>query len=63
MLLRDQLTSLIKTKGVKLVFNKVYSTGYGEKLPPDTIDGPDDDPNRRICVISYMVCPARYIKE
>lgn len=63
LLLRDQLTSLIKTKGVKLVFNKVYSTGYGEKLPPDTIDGPDDDPNRRICVISYMVCPARYIKE
>ncbi len=63
MLLREQLTNLIKSKGIKLVFNKIYATGYGEKLPPETIDGPDDDPNRRICVISYMVCPARYIKN
>jgi outer membrane protein OmpA-like peptidoglycan-associated protein len=61
-LLRAQLVELVKSKNIKLVFNKIYTTGYGEKLPPGTTSGPENDPNRRICIIDYMVCPARYIK-
>jgi outer membrane protein OmpA-like peptidoglycan-associated protein len=60
-LLKSELTSLVLNKKIKIVFDKVYSEGYGEKLPPGIQQGPEDDPNRRICIISYIVGPSRYL--
>jgi outer membrane protein OmpA-like peptidoglycan-associated protein len=62
-LIRGELVDLVKKQNIKIVFDKIYAEGYGEKLPPGVQQGPEDDPNRRVCVISYLVCPARYLGE
>lgn len=59
--LKKQLLTLVKSKNLKLVFDKIYSSGYGEKLPPGVIKGPKNDPNRRVCLINFIVGPSRYI--
>lgn len=59
--LRNELLKLVKEQKVKIVFDRIYTKGHGEKLPPGVVQGPQDDPNRRVCVISYIVGPSRYI--
>jgi outer membrane protein OmpA-like peptidoglycan-associated protein len=59
--LRNELIRMVKEEKINIVFDKMYSDGYGEKLPPGVTRGPKDDPNRRICLINYIVGPARYL--
>jgi len=59
----SELTDLTLTKKTRIVFNRIYSRGYGELLPPGVEKLKMDDPNRRICIISYIVGPSRYLKE
>jgi outer membrane protein OmpA-like peptidoglycan-associated protein len=62
-LLISELTDLTVTKKTRIVFNRIYSRGFGELLPPGVEKSKMDDPNRRICIISYIVGPSRYLKE
>jgi outer membrane protein OmpA-like peptidoglycan-associated protein len=59
--LRGALIKLVKEKKVTIVFDKIYSEGYGEKLPPGVEKGSQDDPTRRICLINFVVGPARFL--
>ena len=59
--LRTQLIKLVKDKKINIVFDKIYSEGYGEKLPPGAEQGPQDDPSRRVCLINFVVGPARFL--
>ena len=61
--LRNELASLVKGENVRIVFDRIYVEGHGEKLPPDVSQGPENDPNRRVCLISYIVGPARYLGD
>jgi outer membrane protein OmpA-like peptidoglycan-associated protein len=59
----DRLNKLLIDKKIKIIFNKVYSNGKGEQLPPGVLQGLEDDPLRRVCVINSIVGPSRYLNE
>jgi len=52
-----QLNKLIN-KGVNIIFNKIRVVGYGEYLPPGVQQKGEDDPSRRVCIISSLVGPS-----
>ncbi len=59
--LRTQLIKLVKDKKLNIIFDKIYSEGYGENLPPGVAQGQDDDPFRRVCLINYVIGPTRFL--
>ena len=61
--IRIKLESLTTASNIKFDLTEIFSTGYGEKLPPGYADGPADDPSRRICLINYMVGPKRFLSS
>lgn len=61
--IRLKLASLASASNIKFDLTEIFSTGYGEKLPPGYADGPADDPSRRICMINYMVGPKRFLSS
>jgi outer membrane protein OmpA-like peptidoglycan-associated protein len=52
-----QLNKLI-SRGVNIIFNKIRVIGYGEQLPPGVQQKGEDDPTRRVCIISSLVGPS-----
>ena len=48
---------------VNIVFDKIYSNGYGEQLPPGVQRKGDDDPERRVCLINYVIGPSALLKR
>lgn len=52
-----QLNNLIN-KGVNIIFNEIRVAGYGEQLPPGNSQNGEDDPTRRVCLISSLVGPS-----
>ncbi len=57
-----QLKRIIKDKNINIVYEKIFAKGYGEELPPGVIQKGDDDPARRICLISSVIGPSSLIK-
>jgi outer membrane protein OmpA-like peptidoglycan-associated protein len=62
-LLIAEITNLVKNKNIRIIFDRIYTEGYGEELPPGAVNGHQDDQNRRVCIISYIVGPSRYLGE
>jgi outer membrane protein OmpA-like peptidoglycan-associated protein len=58
----SNLNLLIK-KGINIVFNKIDVVGYGEQLPPGVEQKGDDDPDRRICLITSLVGPSAILDK
>lgn len=54
----DQLNIISVDQNVSIVFDKIFADGFGEKLPPGVPQKGEDDPNRRICLISSVVGPS-----
>ena len=57
-----QLNDLVVSGKVNVIFDKIQARGFGETLPPGTIDAGLNDPKRRICIINSLVGPARILK-
>lgn len=57
-----QLNSIVKNQRVSLIFDKIQTRGYGEELPPGVIQSGQDDPSRRVCIISSLVGPSSLLK-
>jgi len=62
-ILLEKLNTLILKEKINIVFNKVYSKGHGEELPPGAIQKGANDPNRRICLISSVVGPSKLLNS
>lgn len=61
--LEKELFKLVDLNGINLVYDRMYSEGHGEKLPPGVKQAGIDDPNRRLCIINYIVAPSRYLAQ
>lgn len=57
-----QLNSIVKNQRVSLIFDKIQTRGYGEELPPGVTQSGQDDPSRRVCIISSLVGPSSLLK-
>ena len=57
-----QLNILVKNQRVSLIFDKIQTKGYGEELPPGVTQSGQDDPSRRVCIISSLVGPSSLLK-
>jgi outer membrane protein OmpA-like peptidoglycan-associated protein len=57
-----QLNSIVKNQRVSLIFDKIQTRGYGEELPPGATQSGQDDPSRRVCIISSLVGPSSLLK-
>jgi outer membrane protein OmpA-like peptidoglycan-associated protein len=57
-----QLNALVVSGKVSIVFDKIQARGFGETLPPGTIDAGLNDPKRRICIINSLVGPSQILK-
>ena len=57
-----QLNSIVKNQRVSLIFDKIQTRGYGEELPPGVKQSGQDDPSRRVCIISSLVGPSSLLK-
>ncbi len=56
-----QLNDLVVSGKVNVVFDKIQARGFGETLPPGTINAGVNDPKRRICIVNSLVGPAKII--
>jgi outer membrane protein OmpA-like peptidoglycan-associated protein len=61
-LITEKLNDLVVKRGLKIVFDKIYSDGHGEELPPGVQPKGQNDPNRRICLISSVVGPSKLLQ-
>lgn len=61
-LITNKLNELVVNRGLKIVFDKIYSEGHGEELPPGGQQKGVSDPSRRICLISSVVGPSKLLK-
>jgi outer membrane protein OmpA-like peptidoglycan-associated protein len=59
----NRLNGLLLEKKIKIIFNKVYSSGKGEQLPPGIKQNGENDPLRRVCIINSIVGPSRYLND
>ena len=57
-----QLNSIVKNQRVSLIFDKIQTRGYGEELPPGVTQSGQNDPSRRVCIISSLVGPSSLLK-
>lgn len=57
-----QLNLVIKSNNVNLIFDKIQTKGQGEALPPGVIQKGEDDPARRVCLITSIVGPSLILK-
>ncbi len=53
--------NLIEQKRLNIIFNKINSKGYGEKLPPGIYESTSNDPERRVCYIYSVVGPSKLL--
>jgi outer membrane protein OmpA-like peptidoglycan-associated protein len=58
----NQFNAIVKDRRVSLIFDKIQTKGYGEELPPGVTQSSQDDPKRRICIISSLVGPSSLLK-
>ena len=57
-----ELNGLISKK-VNIIFDKIYVKGYGEELPIGTTQKGEDDPERRVCLITSLVGPSALLNR
>ena len=57
-----QLNFILKNNSVNIIFDKIQTKGEGEALPPGVIQKGEDDPARRVCIISSIVGPSSILK-
>jgi outer membrane protein OmpA-like peptidoglycan-associated protein len=57
-----QIQKLTQSINVKLIY-LIEDIGKGEELPPGVVDGPANDVNRRICIISAVSGPSSVFQK
>lgn len=58
-----QLGELVTTNRINVIFDNIYAKGHGEDLPPGLTQKGENDPSRRICLISSIVGPSALLKK
>ncbi len=58
-----QLTETVTVGKINIVFDKIFANGHGEELPPGLTQKGENDPNRRVCLISSIVGPSTLLKN